>query len=339
MKQKNTTQFSKRIIISIIILLSIYLLGSIGYMIIEDMSFLDAFFMTTITITTVGYEIVKELSTTGTIFTIILIIIGTGTVVYILINITDFFLSDFLLGRMEKRRVKRMISKLKDHYIICGLGRVGLEIVKELEKNKASFIVIDTADEPINMCKENNWPYVQGNASNDETLIDAGIKGAKGLFAALNTDSENVYVTLSAKALNPSIFVVARAAVHETIGKLEKAGADKVISPQILGGRRMAAMALQPSITDFLDIIMKAENIEIRLAEIEVRPGSRIENLTIREASRKYEFGALIISILEEKGRISFNKPSADTKIKAGQKLIVMGTKEQVQSLTSLAST
>jgi len=308
-------------------------------MVIEDMSFLDALFMTTITITTVGYEIVnKELSTTGIIFTIILIIAGTGTVVYILINIADFFLSDFLLGRMEKRRVKKMISKLKNHYIICGLGRVGLEVAKELKKNKATFIVIDNADEPINVCKENNWAYIQGNASDDGVLTSAGIKVAKGLFAALDTDSENVYVTLSAKALNPSISIVARATVHETISKLEKAGADKVISPQILGGRRMAAMALQPSVVDFLDTIMKAENIEIRLAEIEVKPGSRIENLTIREANEKYKFEALIISILERKEEIYFNKPGADTKIKAEQKLIVIGTREHIQSLTDLAS-
>ena len=275
MRFKNLSGFSKRIIVSIIILIFIYFLGSIGYMLIEDMAFLDSLFMTTITITTVGYELLKELSTTGTIFTIILIITGTGTAAYILINLTDFMLSEFLLGRIEKRRTRKMISKLKNHYIICGLGRVGIEIAYELVNNKIDFIVVDNAEEPIEIAKRNNWLYIHGDASNDETLIETGIKNARGLFAALDSDSENVYVTLSAKSLNPSIFVVARATMHETINKLEKSGADRVISPQIIGGRRMAAMALQPSICDFLDTLMTTEEAEIRLAEIDINPEDR----------------------------------------------------------------
>ena len=338
MKQNNISLFPKRIVISIIALIIIYFLGSIGYMIIEDMNFLDALFMTTITITTVGYGVIKKLSTAGMIYTIILIITGTGTAAYILINIIDFLLSEFLMGRIEKRRTVKMISKLKDHYIICGMGKVGFEIAKELRKNNVNFLVIDNADTPIEICKENNWPYIQGDASNDEILLDAGIKIAKGLFAALDTDSENVYITLSAKSLNPSIFIVARATVQETIGKLEKAGADRVLSPQILGGRRMAAMALQPSVCDFLDSAMRAEDIEIRLAEIEVSPKSKILDMSIKEASEKYKLNTLIISIVEKDKKISISKASAGTKLKVGQKLIAIGTKEQIQNLSKFAN-
>lgn len=338
MKFKNLPQFPKRIIISIIILIIVYFLGCIGYMMIESMSFLDSIFMTTITITTVGYGVVKELSTAGTIFTILLIIIGTGTAAYILINLADFILSEFLLGRIEKRRKIKMISKLKNHYIICGLGRVGLEIAHELASNKIEFIIVDHADEPIEIAKQNDWLYVKGDASNDETLMEAQITGAKGLFAALNTDSENVYVTLSAKSLNPSIFIVARATVFETINKLEKAGADRVVSPQLIGGRRMAAMALQPSICDFLDTLMQTEEAEIKLAEIEIKPKSRIDGITIGESGKKYGIEALILSVVEKGEKISAKKASGNTDMKAGHKIIAIGTSSQIKHLTELAT-
>jgi len=338
MKFKNSRGFPRRIVISIIVLISVYFLGSLGYMIIEDMAFLDSLFMTTITITTVGYGLVKELSTKGIIFTILLIIAGTGTAAYILINLTDFILSEFLLGRIEKRRKMKMISKLKEHYIICGLGRVGLEIAYELAANNIKFIVVDKADGPIEIAKQNNWLYIQRDASNDETLLEAKITEARGLFAALDTDSENVYVTLSAKSLNSSIFVVARATVHETINKLEKAGADRVVSPQIIGGRRMANMALQPSICDFLDTIMKIEENEIKLAEIEIKENSRIDGISIRKAGEKYKIEALIISVIEKGEKISVKKASGNTDMKHGHKIIAIGTGDQIKYLTDLAT-
>jgi len=338
MNGKNNLQLYKRFVISLCILVLVFLIGTIGYIVIEDMSFLEASFMTVITISTVGYETIKQLSTAGTVFTIVLIIAGVGTAAYILVNLADFILSEFLLGRFEQRRMVKMITKLKDHYIICGLGRVGTEIATELTKNNIKFIVIDNAEEPINICRENNWPCIKGDASSDEVLIDAGIKRARGLFAALDTDSENVYVTLSARSLKPSIFIIARAITYETITKLEKAGADRVLSPQIIAGRRMATMAVQPLVYDFLDTMMKAENAEIRLAEIEIKPKSKIENMTIGEASKKYEFGALIISMLKKEEKFSFNKPGAHTKLEPGQKLIVLGTSHQIQTLSDLTS-
>ncbi len=338
MKFKNLPRFPKRIIISIIILISVYFLGSFGYMIIEDMTFLDSLFMTTITITTVGYGLVKELSTAGTIFTILLIIIGTGTAAYILINLADFILSEFLLGRIEKRRKMKMISKLKDHYILCGLGRVGLEIANELADSNVEFIVVDKADGPIDIAKQNNWLYIQAEATNDDTLLQAQITRAKGLFAALDTDSENVYITLSAKSLNPSIFVVARATIQETINKLEKAGADRVVSPQIIGGRRMANMALQPSVCDFLDTIMRTEKNEIKLAEIEIKENSRIDGINIKEAGEKYGIEALIISVVEKGEKISVKKASGSTDMRSGNKIIAIGTGDQIKHLIDLAA-
>lgn len=230
-----------------------------------------------------------------------------------------------------------MINKLRNHYIICGLGRVGLEIATELSHNQAEFIVIDNAQQPIETCKENNWLYIQGDASNDDILLDANIKEARSLFDALDTDSENVYITLSAKSLNPGIFVVARATAQETISKLEKAGADRVLSPQIIGGRRMAAMAMQPLVTDFLDTVMGTENIEVRLLEIKIEDSCSLDGKTIREASEKFDLGALIIAVIEPGKKTTYSKPAADTLLSAGQSLIAIGTKEQIQMLSNLA--
>lgn len=334
--RQNHQQLYKRVIFSIIVLISIYIIGIIGYMLIEKMPLLDAIFMTTITITTVGYGI-KNLSTGGTIFTIILIIIGAGTVAYILISLTDFLLSEFLSGRVQDRRIKKMISKLKNHYIICGLGRVGQEIANKLVKDNADFIAIDSSDEPIELCKQNNWLYIKGDASEDKVLLEAGIKKAKALFAALDTESENVYITLSAKAINPDIFIVARAKMYETISKLERAGADRVVSPQIIGGRRMAALAKHPAVVEFLDTAQSPENIEITLAEVRVESNCKIDGLTIKDANEKYKFGALIVSVIEEGSTVLIKKASANTVIKAGQKLIVVGTTDQIEKLSNLS--
>ncbi|MDZ7838451.1 MAG: potassium channel protein [Actinomycetota bacterium] len=338
MKPKTNYRYLRRIMVPLLILVVLYFLGSLGYMVIEEMSPLDALFMTTITITTVGYETVDQLSTPGVVFTIIYIIIGTGLAAYMLISLADFILSEFLLGRMESRRITKMISKLRNHYIICGLGRVGLEIATELGHNQADFIVIDNAQGPIDICKENNWLYVLGDASNDDILLEAGIEEARSLFAALDTDPDNVYITLSAKSLNPDIFVVARATAQETISKLEKAGADRVLSPQIIGGRRMAAMAMQPLVTDFLDTIMGTENIEVRLLEIRIENGCILDGKTIKDASEQYNLGALIIAVIEPGKKTTYSKPDASTMLTSGQSLIAIGTKEQIQMLSNLAT-
>ncbi|MHB1347857.1 MAG: potassium channel family protein [Candidatus Humimicrobiaceae bacterium] len=337
MVKKVVWQLYKRFIFQVIVLIAIYVIGFTGYIVIEKMTFLEAIFMTTITITTVGFGLVKELSKAGIIFTIILIFAGTGMVAYILINLVDFLLKEFLSDKFQNRRIIRVISKLKNHYIVCGLGRVGQEIALELSKSKENFVVIDIADEPIAVCKENNWLYVQGNASSDLVLIAAGIKQANALFAALDTESENVYVTLSAKALNPKISIVARATKHETINKLERAGADRVVSPQIIGGKRMVALAKQPTIVDFIDSMLSVENIEISLAEIEVNPNCLLDGLTIKEANEEFELEILIISIIESGRKILLNKASASTIIKGGHKLIAVGTVEQIKKLSDLA--
>jgi voltage-gated potassium channel len=337
MDRQPQTNLLRKVAVPIILLVVIYIAGTIGYMIIEKWSFLEALFMATITVTTVGYTLVRDLSSFGMIYTIVFIIVSTGTAAYLVISIADFIVQTFLLGSFQGRRVKKMISKLKNHYIICGFGRVGREIAKTLNKENIRFVIIDKDEEAIAECDKNGWLYIKGDAATDEILIEAGIERAKGMLAAVGDDSENIYSVLSAKALNPNIYIVARASKKDAIGKLKKAGAERVITPEIIGARRMASLVLQPAVCDFLDGITRDKTIQLELAEIEIYPKSKIDNITIRDAGEKYSFGALIISVVDAGDKLSIIKASGDTVLKEGQKLIAIGTKDQIQELNNLA--
>ena len=337
MDRQPQTNLLRKITIPLIILGAIYLLGTIGYMVIEKWSFLEALFMATITVTTVGYTLIRDLSTFGMIYTILFIIVSTGTAAYLVISTADLVVQTFLLGSFQGRRVKKMISKLKNHYIICGFGRVGKEIAKTFSKGNIRFVAIDKNEEALSECEKNGWLCLKGDATTDEILIEAGIERAKGMLAAVGDDSENIYSILSAKALNPNIYIVARASKKDAIGKLKKAGAERVITPEIIGARRMASLVLQPAVCDFLDGITRDKTIELELAEIEIYPKSKIDNITIREAGEKYGFGALIISVVDSGDKLSIIKASGDTVLKGGQKLIAIGTKDQIQELNNLA--
>ncbi len=337
MRLHKKNQIVNGIIIPFMILVSIYFLGVVGYLVIEDLTLLEALFMSIITITTVGYSLVKPLSTAGTVFTIFLIIFGTGTVAYIIIKMVDYFLTEIIKGTMTERRTKKMLSRLKNHYIICGIGRVGLSIAKELERSRKEFVIIDNAQDPINISKEKNWPFIQGDASLDETLEAANISNAKCLFAALDSDPKNVFVTLSAKSLNPSIFIVARSTLAETKNKLIKAGADRVISPQTLGGRRMASLAMHPTVCDFFDTAIRAKDDTFKIAEIAVMPKSRIDGIPIKMLKTDYRCEALILSILKNDEELLYKRPDGDTVIHASQKLIAIGSKEEIDRLSTIA--
>ena len=337
MNRQNQGNILRKITVPLTILGTIYLLGTVGFMIIEKYSFLEALFMATITVTTVGYGLIRNLSPFGMAYTIVFIIISTGTAAYLVISTADLVVQTFLLGSFQGRRIKKMISRLKNHYIICGFGRVGKEIAKVLSKSNIKFVVIDKESETLEDCEKNGWLCIRGDATTDEVLQEAGIERAKGLLAALGDDSGNIYTVLSAKALNPSIYIVARASLKDAIGKLKKAGAERVITPEIIGARRMASLILQPAVCDFLDGITRDKTLELELAEIEINPNSKIDNISIKDASDKYKFGALIISVVDAGDKLSVIKASGETMLKGGQKLIAIGTKDQILQLNNLA--
>src|ERR1700693_3380076 len=223
-----------------LIFIFMILLGVFGYMVIEGWSFIDALFMTVITISTVGYREVRPLSLHGEVFTIFFILVGVGSFFYIITTLAEYILSGHLKGNLEKKRMKNQIAKLRNHYSICGFGRVGQEVAKELKREGVNFVIIDNQPAAIQRCEQVGYLYIEGTASDDQSLIDAGVMNASGLVPATDSDAENVYITLSVKSMRKDLYVVARASTQEAGQKLLKASADRVISPYSIGGKRIA---------------------------------------------------------------------------------------------------
>jgi voltage-gated potassium channel len=324
----------KKFILILVLLFGVLIYGTLGYMIIEKMQFLDALFMTVITLATVGYKEVKELDEPGKIFTIILIFSGFGVFTYALTTGAKILIEGEIKEVFKKRKMKKMIEHLKDHFIICGYGRMGSIIVKELLANKLPVVVIEKnkafipEDEEI-IC-------IEGDATRDETLKSAGIEKAKGLITVLPTDAENLYVVLSARGLNPDLFIVARATEKGAEIKLKRAGANKVVSPYLIGGLRIAHTVLRPTVVDFLEFATRSEHLEIQIEEIEVLPQSKLVGKTIGQSGIGREIGAIIVGIKRADGRMKFN-PTSQTIIKEGDILIVVGEIDKLSLLENMA--
>ena len=224
-----------------IVLAAVLLSSTVGYMLLESFTVLEALYMVIITLSTVGYGEVRELSTAGRILTLCLIVGGVGTVGFVLGRLLDFMMERRVGGSARRRKMQKILGELRDHFIICGFGRVGRQITEEFREHGVPFAVIDNNPESIEELAMSEIPHVAGEVANDDILEEAGIRRAKGLVAAVDSDAENVFVTLTARVLNPSLFIVARASEPETEAKLKKAGANRVVSPYVIGGRRMAA--------------------------------------------------------------------------------------------------
>ncbi|MDQ3911855.1 MAG: potassium channel protein [Actinomycetota bacterium] len=297
---------------------------------------MDALYMTVITLTTVGYREVHELDTTGQLWTIALLITGVGTLFYAAVSSVELIIEGTVRGYFERRRTMGEISKLSDHYILCGYGRVGRQVSLEFALDGVPFIVVDNDTHRVEECLANGYLAVLGEASDDATLEEAGIQRARGLVAAVNSDADNVFVVLSARKINPELHIVARASADESAAKLEIAGADRTLSPYAVGGRRLASLATQPLIVDFLDIVTRGEkDIEFRLEEFGVPKESPLANHTIAELQIGEKTGAMILAIRSPEGKFD-TTPSAQDMIQPGDTLIVLGTRGQVSRLEAL---
>ncbi len=315
------------------ILATIIVAGVIGYVVIEGWSFIDALYMTIITITTVGYAEVHPLTTAGRIFSIFLIMGGVGGALFVLSIIVGYIIEGHLGTTWGRRRMETNIAKLKEHFILCGYGRVGQEIARIFNEEGAPFVVIDKAQERIASAEKDGYLYVLGDATSDEVLKEAGIERAHGLVAAVGDDADNVYITLSARGLRPDLFIEARAITPDAEAKLKKAGATRIISPNILGARRMAELALRPGIVDFIDTVVSRRGREFEMENIAVRRNSALVNLTVAETRNRTK--AAILAINRKSGKLIAN-PSAEETIQTGDILITLGTREQLTALEEI---
>ena len=305
--------------------------GVIGYEVIEGWSFLDALFMTVITLSTVGFEEVHGLSSAGKVFTTVLIISGVGAMLYTLTTIVQYLIEGQFAIILGRRRMKEKLSKLKRHVILCGYGQVGQQVARVFVSERVPFVVIEQNPESATKAGDDGHLYLQGNATSDDALREAGIERARALVAALGSDADNLYLTMSARGLRPDLFIVARASVEESEPKLRRAGADRTMSPYRIGGRRMAMLTLRPLVVDFIDTAMHSHGGELVLENIKVWPGSPVEGKNVREG-RECCGGAAILAVRKKDGMLLPN-PSEETLLESEDELVVIGTREQLSAI------
>ena len=318
------------------ILLSVFIVGTLGYMFVEGWNLLDSLYMTTITIGTVGFGEVHPLSATGRLFTIGLIIAGVGALGFAFGQLVEFFFEGRIQEILEGRRMGRRLESLSGHTVVAGFGRVGSVVARSLADEGAPFVIIDLADESEVAAREADWLFVRGDATEEEVLDEAGIRRAGSIVTCLSADAENLFVTVTARALNPDVFIVARSSHESTEAKLLKAGANRTITPNVIGGRRMASMVLHPTVSDYLDIVSSGAGVEFRLQEIELGPESCFAGLSLTEARIREITGAQVVAILKADGTVDAN-PSAASVLVPGERLVVLGTLDQVAVLAERA--
>ena len=320
-----------RVIRAIFLSLSVIGFGTGGYYFLEGWSLADSLYMTIITMTTVGYGEIYPLNQDGRLFTVVLILMSVGIVGYVFSTITAFIVSGEIREAIRGRRMDKQIGALKDHVILCGVGRIGLHIAEEFVRTKTPFVVIEQDDESLEELALQNDAilYLNGDATQDDTLLDAGIKRARGLVTILGEDKDNVFVVLCARSLNPNLYIVARLVEEQNEQHLRKAGANRIVSPDAIGGTRMASVVLRPAVVEFWDEMARVTGETLRLEEIIVADYPMLSNRTLGEINIRKRTGAMVLSIKSKISGYQFN-PGAGTRLHAEDVLIVVGASAQI---------
>lgn len=306
-------------------------------MLIEGWRLLDAVYMTVITLGTVGFREVHDLSDAGKMFTMALIVVGVSVLGYIVGSLAQIMFEGQIQRIMGRKKVEKQIEALKGHYIICGFGRIGSLICKEFKANGLSFVIIEKNTEAAERLEEDGYLYMKGDATLDETLLKAGIGRAKGLISVVTSDTENVYITLTARGLNPDLYIMSRSGEEGSDIKLKRAGANKVVSPYTIGGNRMAQSILRPNVVDFIEIATGHEHLELQMEEINIPPHSAFVGETLVSSGFRKEIGVIIVGIKKSHGKMVFN-PHSQTKIDERDTLIVLGDPPSIHKLEDLVA-
>ncbi|MBJ8347009.1 potassium channel protein [Antrihabitans sp. YC2-6] len=324
----NSTRRAARAIAAFVV---VVVLGTAGYFVL-GFGLLDALYQTVTTITTVGFREVQPLDSTGQIFTIVLILCGFGTALYAFGLVLETLLEGHLQHHLERRRMRREIARMTGHVIVCGFGRAGHAVADYLVSEGRQLVVVDRDQERLQ-----NAPYaaIVGDVTDDEVLIGAGIERAQALIAALDSDADNVYVTLSSRALRPDLVIIARARADASKAKLIRAGADRAVNPQLIGGRRMGAFALQPHVAEFLDVVMHDETLDYRIEQFELTNTSPVAGKVLANTSIQSSTGAKLLALRSADGRFLTNPP-ADTRLEPQSVLIMLGTAVELAAVRQI---
>jgi voltage-gated potassium channel len=309
------------------------LFGTVGYAVIMRWNILDALYMTIITLTTTGYEEVHPLDLHGRIFTIVLLTSGILVAAAALGAFTRFLVEGEIVNLMGRKRLMKEIKKLKNHFIICGYGRIGKVIAVEFIEHGVPFVVVDSSFEKIEEVIKAGHLAIHGSGVDDDVLISAGLKEARGLIAAVRSPADNVYIALTAKSLKPDVFVMGRADDDASEKKLLAAGADQVVCPYAIGGRRMANLILRPAVSEFVDLAVGRKSLALALEEVKVSEGSLLVGKTIIDSEVRNRYGIIIVAIARPDGKMIFNPPPSST-ISEGDVLVALGELENLRKLT-----
>jgi len=326
----------KRLRYALILLVAVIFAGGLGYHVLSKLNTLDSFYMAITTLFTVGFRELGEVNARTKIFTIFYLIIGLGVATYAISNLTALLLEGDLRGYIMERRMQKRLDDLKDHVIVCGFGKMGFQAAWELKKAGVAFVIIEQDETKGRSPRFAGELILYGNAMDDLTLERAGIRQAKGLITALTTDADNVLVTLTVKQLRPDLPVVARSAKLGTERQLRAAGADHIVSPYEIGGRRMAGLLLKPEMMSFFDIVLQQEQLELGMERITIAKGSPLVGKTLREAHLRHATGSLLVGLVHPGAGLRFNPPG-DERFQADDELLIMGPAEALANLNRLA--
>ncbi len=326
---------SKKLRYSLLMLVGIIALGTCGYSFIEHMPLFEAFYMTIITITTVGFAEVIPLSQSGRTITVIIIILGITAGTYTIGVLVRALVEGELVKIFGRIKVQKQVSELKNHFIICGFGRIGRIVCSELNDDKISFVIIEQDPTVIEHIEALKYLYLDMDATTEEALMQAGIMKAKGIVTAVNSDANNVFITMTAMSLRPDVFVLARASEEQNEAKLFRAGATRVVSPYLIGGRRIAQMLKKPTVVDFIDCAMMGSHLDLMMEEAAIGDKSSLIGKNLIDSNLRRDYGVIIVAIKKLSGDMVFN-PMPSESLDAGDVIVVIGKKEDLKRMNSV---
>jgi len=314
-----------------VLLVLVFLIGTAGFHLLLDLGFIDAIYYTVITLATVGYEAPPNLTEAGKLFVAFLVILGIGTAGYAVSQVTRFFVVDRLLSALGKRRDTR-VDKMEKHWIVCGLGRVGMEVMQHLLRDDIPCVALEIAERKVASARERGWIVHQGDARDEEILESAGVKRATGLITTLSDDSDNVYVIITARSLNPDLRVIARASDRKSMGVFYKAGAEKVINPVMAGAAAIAWASVKPAVANFLEIVNISRDLDITFDSVPLHPDSKIVGQTLAESPIRSRYNAMVIAIKRASGQYIYN-PGGSLVLERGDELILIVDRNRMVEL------